>query len=54
MDPQDVHARSYWSQPNEQLLATLQSSAAGLNTLEAQRRLEQYGPNVLETREETP
>lgn len=52
MGPQDVHALPYWSQPNEQLLATLQSSAAGLNTLEAQRRLEQYGLNVLETRAE--
>ena len=38
----------YWSQPHEALLQTLGTSSSGLTQLEAQRRLEQYGPNRLQ------
>jgi P-type Mg2+ transporter len=38
---------SYWSQPAEQLLAALRSSAGGLSRDEAARRLATYGPNAL-------
>ena len=50
MSPHDTN--HYWSQTTDQLLTTLQSSAAGLKAAEAQQRLEQVGPNALETREE--
>ncbi|HQE91783.1 MAG TPA: magnesium-translocating P-type ATPase [Anaerolineae bacterium] len=52
MSTQDTLTYSYWGQTTEQLLTMLQSSAAGLTTPEAQQRLEQYGPNVLETHAE--
>lgn len=52
MAAQDIHANHYWSQTTDQLLITLQSSISGLKATEAQQRLEQAGPNVLETREE--
>jgi Mg2+-importing ATPase len=52
MGTQDTHTNHYWSQTSDQLLTTLQSSAAGLKAVEAQQRLEQVGPNVLETRAE--
>jgi len=52
MDTHDTRAHPYWSQTTDQLLTTLHSSAAGLEATEAQQRLVQYGPNVLETRAE--
>ena len=52
MVTQDTSFNHYWSRTAEQLLNTLQSSAAGLKTAEAQQRLAQHGPNVLETRAE--
>jgi len=42
---------TYWNQPPEALLAALQSSAAGLSTAVAARRLAEYGPNLLRARE---
>ena len=44
-------ASTYWSQPPEALLAALQSSAAGLSTAAAARRLEEHGPNLIRARE---
>jgi Mg2+-importing ATPase len=41
----------YWSQPPDRLMAGLKSTADGLNTADAQQRLEQFGHNVLEARE---
>lgn len=41
-------APPYWSRSPEQLLADLQSSAAGLTAAEARRRLAQVGPNLLQ------
>jgi Mg2+-importing ATPase len=37
----------YWGQPVESLLDSLNSTADGLASLEAQQRLEEVGPNVL-------
>jgi Mg2+-importing ATPase len=42
---------SYWSQPAERVLATLESSFQGLTSAVAQRRLEEVGPNLLRARE---
>ena len=42
---------SYWSQPLDRLLMSLGSTSDGLTTADAQQRLAQYGPNVLETEE---
>jgi Mg2+-importing ATPase len=39
----------YWSLPLETVLQSLNTSTDGLATQEAQRRLEQYGPNQLKT-----
>jgi Mg2+-importing ATPase len=41
----------YWSEPPERLQAALHSTANGLTTADAQQRLAQYGPNVLQARE---
>lgn len=41
---------TYWSRPAADLLAELQSSRAGLETAEAQKRLQQAGPNLLKPR----
>jgi Mg2+-importing ATPase len=38
---------AYWNVPADQLLAYLQTTADGLSTAEAQRRLKEIGPNVL-------
>lgn len=37
----------FWSQPLDRLLTSLNSSADGLSSAEAARRLQQYGPNTL-------
>ena len=42
---------AFWSQPAEQLLGRLDSSADGLTEAEAQNRLETTGPNVLRVRQ---
>ena len=44
---------AYWSLPAEQLLATLKSSPDGLISSEAQRRLEEVGPNLLQVQEKS-
>jgi Mg2+-importing ATPase len=41
----------YWSQPPDTLMAALHSTPDGLDSDDAGRRLEQFGPNVLEARE---
>ena len=38
---------AFWSQPLDQLQTALNSSADGLSSTEAARRLQQYGPNTL-------
>jgi Mg2+-importing ATPase len=42
----------YWSQPLDDLLEALQSSPNGLSAADARSRLEQVGPNLLETKKE--
>lgn len=39
---------SYWSTPLAELLSQLESSSNGLSQDEAERRLDQYGPNSIE------
>ena len=39
---------AYWSKTPEQLLTELRSSPGGLNRDDAERRLEQYGPNSIQ------
>lgn len=41
------HLNPFWSQPLDRLLTSLNSSAAGLSSAEAARRLQQGGPNTL-------
>ena len=41
------HPNPFWSQPLDRLLTSLNSSAAGLSSAEAARRLQQVGPNTL-------
>jgi Mg2+-importing ATPase len=41
----------YWSQPVDRLIRDLQGAVDGLSTVDAQRRLAEYGHNVLKTRE---
>jgi Mg2+-importing ATPase len=41
------HLNPFWSQPLDRLLTSLNSSAAGLSSAEAARRLQQVGPNTL-------
>jgi Mg2+-importing ATPase len=41
----------YWSQPPPSLLAALHTSPEGLWSGEARRRLDDYGPNLLEAKE---
>jgi Mg2+-importing ATPase len=43
----------YWSLAEDDLLASLQSKPEGLSAAEADRRLSQVGPNVLETKKKT-
>jgi len=43
----------YWSQPSPSLLASLHSTPSGLSAEEADRRLSQFGPNVLEAKKKT-
>jgi len=40
----------YWSHGSDALIAALHSSPEGLTTAEAERRLEQVGPNLLKAR----
>jgi Mg2+-importing ATPase len=47
-DPSPGAASPAWSLPVERLLADVQSTAAGLTTAEARRRLTQVGPNLLQ------
>ena len=44
----NADSASFWSCPSEQLLASLNSSAQGLGTAEAERRLREHGANALE------
>ena len=44
---------AYWSQAPEHLLALLHSTADGLVTTDAQRRLGEFGPNVLKAKSKT-
>ncbi|HEX9018439.1 MAG TPA: magnesium-translocating P-type ATPase [Anaerolineaceae bacterium] len=44
---------AYWSQPEEKVLATLQTTKDGLTTAEAARRLARYGPNDLNLKRRT-
>jgi magnesium-transporting ATPase (P-type) len=41
---------AYWSQETASVLSGLGSSAAGLSTADAQRRLQEVGPNRLQER----
>ena len=41
----------YWSQPLDNLLATLHSASDGLSMADARQRLAQFGPNLLRARE---
>lgn len=40
----------YWSQPREQVLTALHTTVEGLTAVAARQRLEQWGPNTLDTR----
>lgn len=44
---------SYWSQSQEELLASLQSRPDGISPDEAAARLEQHGPNLIEATKQT-
>lgn len=48
-----VPNQAYWSLPAEQLLAALRTSTTGLSQADADQRLEQYGPNVLQAQRST-
>ena len=41
--------KAYWAEPASEVLKELQTSPDGLNQAEANKRLTQYGPNVLRT-----
>ena len=43
---------SFWSEPLDRLFVALLTSASGLSTIEAQQRLEQYGLNLLQVKEQ--
>lgn len=48
MDKNESSIESYWSQPADQLILQLKSSADnGLDEEDAAQRLSQYGPNQL-------
>lgn len=47
MNTRPSFPEQYWSQPPDVLFKALETSANGLDQLEAQHRLEQYGPNRL-------
>ena len=42
----------YWSQPADELITALNSTAAGLATDDAVHRLQEFGPNVLKAGEQ--
>jgi Mg2+-importing ATPase len=44
---------AYWSQSSEQLLTALHSSDKGLQQSEAEKRLDQYGPNTIRAQQQT-
>ena len=48
MEEKDKQLDKYWSMDPGDALAALESSNDGLSSAEAARRLQQYGPNVLE------
>lgn len=52
----DLGQASFWSVPTSDILQRLQTSAKGLTDDEAEKRLKQYGPNLLEhkKRSDTP
>ena len=47
MSTQPNRQAPFWSQPLDRLLTALNSTAQGLSTAEAVRRLQQVGPNTL-------
>jgi Mg2+-importing ATPase len=51
MTNRTIGTDSYWSQPLDGLLASLESTSDGLTSSDAQQRLAQHGHNVLHTRE---
>ena len=51
MASDDGHLNQYWSEPPERLQVALHSTANGLTTANAQQRVAQFGPNVLEAKE---
>jgi Mg2+-importing ATPase len=44
--------KSYWSQPLEQVRAALRTHAGGLSSAEAGQRLDAFGPNALQVKEQ--
>ena len=52
-DGDSAELASYWSTPSEQLLLQLRSSTKGLSQADAERRLEQYGPNAIKAGDQT-
>jgi Mg2+-importing ATPase len=48
----ETQAIQYWSQPLEQVRAALHTQAGGLSSAEARERLDTYGPNALEAKEQ--
>ncbi|HVO70831.1 MAG TPA: magnesium-translocating P-type ATPase [Aggregatilineaceae bacterium] len=51
----DAEVAVYWSQPAGRLFQDLHASPDGLSSLEAEKRLQQFGPNVLKAqRRSTP
>ena len=54
MPEQHLEKASWYSQPVDELLATLDSSPGGLTEAVAAARLEKYGPNELEFRKTPP
>lgn len=52
MTDNNTQLKQYWGQPQDNLLAALGSTPNGLSAAEARRRLEEFGPNLLEAKEE--
>jgi Mg2+-importing ATPase len=51
MTDNNTQLNQYWGQPQDNLLAALGSTPNGLSAAEARRRLEEFGPNLLEAKE---
>lgn len=45
-----LDGKTYWSLPIKDVFSSLKTAQTGLTTSEAERRLKEYGPNVLERR----